>query len=196
MIRQSQSLIMCLIAAAILAGCGTPRAYFNEEADFGFYERVAVIPFSNLSNDPNASEKLTAAFTTELLIGKEVQVANAGNVWKSVRTIIKDERRNLTEQISSDEATAIGTAAEVQGIFVGSVKDFGMVRSGSEEFPLVSISIRFIDCQTGNVAWSYEITRKGGPKFPIFSFGETHTLGEMTAKVCRSAVGSFLGAVK
>lgn len=175
----------------LLSSCGGNRVYVNEEADFGFYSRVGLMTFSNLSSDNNAGEKVTSSFRTELLFLKEIEVANAGDFAKAVRAVVKEMPLNLPESFSSEDAIAIGQEAKVEGIFVGAVKDYGMVRSGQTEFPLVSIIVRFIDCQTGKVVWSFEQTQKGGPKFPVFSFGETHTLGEMTAKVCREAVKAF-----
>jgi TolB-like protein len=165
--------------------------YVNDEADFGFYSRVGVLPFSNLSSDRNASEKVTSSFTTELLKLNSVAVATQGDVENVYNAVVKQAQVNVVDELTSEQAVAIGEQAQVEGIFVGAVKDFGMVRSGQEEFPLVAVIVRFIDCQTGRVVWSYETSRKGGPKFPIFSFGETHTLGEMTTKVCREVANSF-----
>ena len=188
--------ITLLFFLIMACSCSTARVYTNEAADFGYYEQVGVLPLSNLTNDRSASEKMTAAFVTELLIGGGVEVAPMGDVYKALKTIIKDDRTNLPDQITANEAQAICTEAKVQGIFVGAVREYGMVRSGQEEFPLVSVSIRFLDSQSGQVVWTCELTRKGGPKFPVFSFGETHTLGEMTAKTCREVATSFLRKIK
>lgn len=182
---------LVLAVSALLVSCAGSRMYVNPEADFGFYSRVGVVPFSNLTNDKNASEKVTSSFTTELLLLNSVAVANQGDMEKTVGAVVKQVMVNALEELSSEQAMAIGEQAQVEGIFVGAIKDFGMVRSGQDEFPLVAVIVRFIDCQSGQVVWSYETSRKGGPKFPIFSFGETHTLGEMTTKVCREVAGSF-----
>ena len=191
------NLLLFAIAALLFAlSCGGPRTYVNAEADFGFYEKVGVLPFSNLSGDRNASDKVTASFVTELLIGGQIEIANMGDLLKAFRTTVKDDRTNLPEQLTIEEGMAIGHDAQVQGLFVGAVREYAMVRIGTEEFPLISVNIRFIDCQTGKVAWTYETTKRGGPKFPIFSFGETHTLGEMNSKVCRGAAEDFLKKVK
>ena len=165
--------------------------YINEEADLGYYTRVGVIPFSNLSNDKNASEKVTSSFVNELLMLNTVSVANMGDLDRVVRATINKDMVNVLEELTSEESMQIGKEANVEGIFVGAVKDFSMVRSGQNEFPLVSIIVRFVDCQSGQVVWSYETSRKGGPKFPIFSFGEVHTLGEMTTKVCHEVAGAY-----
>ncbi len=189
MLRTKSAIIIVL--ALLLVSCAGGRMYVNDEADFGFYSRVGVIPFSNLSSDRNAAEKVTSSFMTELLMLKSVELANQGDIELVFNGVATQAMTNVVDELSSEQAVAIGEQAQVEGIFVGAVKDFGMVRSGQDEFPLVALIVRFIDCQTGRVVWSYETSRKGGPKFPIFSFGETHTLGEMTTKVCREVAQSF-----
>jgi hypothetical protein len=191
-----QRLLLLPVLALALVSCAGHRMYINEEADFGYYEKIGVLPFSNLSSDRTASEKVTSSFLTEILVGSRVEIANMGDLLKVYRDVVKDERFNLPEQLSAEETQAIGKVANLQGLLVGTVRDYGMIRSGQTDFPLVSILVRFLDCKSGKVVWSYEITRKGGPKFPVFSFGETHTLGDMTAKVCREAAAAFLGTLK
>jgi polysaccharide biosynthesis protein PelC len=195
MLRKSKFVIGLLLAIALIS-CGGYRLYVNEEADFGFYKRIGVLPFSNLSGDRNASDKVTSSFLTELLIGSHVEIVPMGDMLKSYRNVIKDERTNLPEQLTAEEAQAIGKDANIQGVLVGVVRDYSQVRSGQEDFPLVSIAVRLIDCQSGKVVWTYERTERGGPKFPIFSFGETHTLADMTSKVCRKIAAAFTETLK
>lgn len=180
-----------LLLALLLAGCGGGRMYVNEEADLGFYTKVGVIPFSNLTSEKNASEKVTSSFITELLKLNTVAVANQGDFAAVTKAVIKGEMVDATEALNTEQARIIGQEAGVEGIFVGAVKDYGLIRSGQTQFPLVTVLVRFIDCQSGQVVWSYEVSKKGGPKFPIFSFGETHTMGDMTTKVCGEVAASF-----
>ena len=182
---------LAVLTLFLLVGCGGGRMYVNEEADLAYYTKVGVIPFSNLTSEKNASEKVTSTFSTEILKLNTVDVANAGDFTDIVGQVIKQQMVDATEELGSEQARLIGQEAGVEGIFVGSVKDYGMVRSGQTQYPLVTVLVRFVDCQSGLVVWSYETSRKGGPKFPIFSFGETHTLGEMTTKVCREVAASF-----
>lgn len=189
-------LVTLVLTSLVAASCTPPPEYINEEADFGFYQRVGVIPFSSLSGDRSAADKVTSSFITELLMKNAVELAPAGDFYKTFREVVKSEKINLPEELTSVEAAALGQAAGVQGIFVGAVRDFGMVRVGSDEFPLIGLIVRFIDCGSGRVVWSYEVTRRGGPKFPVLSFGETHTLGELTTRVCRDVAGRFATAVR
>ena len=189
------SLITIMIIMA-LCSCAGQHPYVNHEADFSVYQSVGVIPFSNLSSERSASDKVSSSFVSELLLAKDIRVAGMGDFLRIFHSVTKEERANWLDGLSAAEAKSIGDSAKVQGIFVGALKDYSMVRSGQEEFPLVSLSVRFIDCQSGQVVWSNEITEKGGPKLPIVSFGETHTLGEMTTKVCRKLVASFTNSGK
>ena len=76
-------------------------------------------------------------------------------------------------------------------MFVGVVSDYEMVRVGRESFPLVSIEVRMLDSATGLVVGSASQTRRGGPVTPIFGWGEVHTLGELTSKVCRDLLDTL-----
>ena len=189
-------LIAVVAAALVVASCAPPPEYVNNEADFGYYQRVGVIPFASLTGDRAASDKVTSTFITELLMRNAVEVAPAGDFYKAVRETVKGEKVNLPEEITAAEYTALAQATGVQGVFVGAVRDFGMVRVGSDEFPLVGLIVRFVDCSSGKVVWSYETTRRGGPKFPIVSIGETHTLGELTTSVCRDVAARFAQVIK
>ena len=188
--------IALAVISALWAACTPPPEYTNEEVDFGYYKKIGIIPFSNLANDRSAGDKVSSTFTTEMLMQGVAELATPGDLLKVFRDVVKGDRANITDQLSAEEVINIGKAAGVQGILVGAVREFGMVRVGSEEFPLVGITVRFLDCQSGKVVWSFEATRRGGPGFPIFSFGETHTLGDMATKVCREAAERFAAAMK
>ena len=190
---------LIIVVALFLVSCSTGnggRMYVNEEADLGFYTRVGVIPLSNLTNERNASEKVTSSFVTELLMLETVEVANMGDFVRVVDAVMKRDMTDALQELHSEDTRIIGEQAQVQGVFIGEVKDYGMVRSGQTQFPLVSVIVRFVDCQTGVIVWSYETSQRGGPKFPIFSIGETYTLGAMTTKVCHDVAGSFAKIAK
>lgn len=189
-------MVVLAVVTVLWVGCTPPPEYRNEEADFEFYKKVGIAPFSNLTSERTASDKVMSSFTTALLVEGVVEIASPGDFLKSFRDVVKGDRANLTEELSAEEVINLGKAAGVQGIFVGAVRDFGMSRVGSDEFPLVGVVIRLLDCQSGKVVWSFETTRRGGPGFPVLSIGETHTLGDLTTKICRQAAQRFSAAVK
>ncbi len=185
----------CLKIVALLAllavGCGGPRSFVHPSTDIGFYKRLGVVNFTNLTGDRFAGEKMTSSFVTELLLQKKFEVVEPGEFER----IVAEARGSSSgegQDLSAEQIKLIGDRAQINGLIEGEVKEFQMVRIGAEDFPLISISIRLVDAPSGQVVWMSSYTAKGGPKFPIFSFGETRTLGELAQKVCKKIVRDFV----
>ena len=170
-------------ATVLLGACAGPKAFVHPEADFPFYESVGIVPFTSLGQDRLAGEKVSDVFFTELLNIRFAEVREPGQFLAVIQRL-----RGVTP-ISTPWSTAdlarLGAEAQVQGIFMGVVRDYEMARVGRDSYPLVSIEVRFLDVATGRVVWSASDTRRAGPTTPIFGWGETHTLGELTAQMCR-----------
>ena len=67
-----------LLSAVLLSGCGGTGStkFLHPEFDFGYVERVAVIPFDNLSNDQGAGARATRYFLSELLATEAFEVVD------------------------------------------------------------------------------------------------------------------------
>lgn len=177
------------LAMLVAMGCAGPVRFLDPEADLGYYERVGVIPFTSLAQDRLAGEKTTNVFFTELLDRRFAQVAEPGQF-----TAAMARTRGGTPIINpwaSAELAKLGEDAGVQGVFMGTVRDYDMAQIGRESFPLISVEVRLVDTATGRVVWSASKTRKGGPALPIIGWGEVHTMGELTSQVCRELLASL-----
>ena len=175
--------IRAAAAAALLAGCAGPQAFVHPEADFPYYESVGIVPFQSLGQDRLAGEKVTNFFFNELLRTGFAEVREPGQFLDVIQRI-----RGVTPAStpwSTADLTRLGEEAGVQGVFVGVVRDYEMARVGRDSYPLVSIEVRLLDTATGRVVWSASDTRRAGPTTPIFGWGEVHTLGELTTRMCR-----------
>lgn len=186
----------CVLIMLIMttAGCGSlmeSRSFANPNADFSFYKRVGLLQFNNLSEDRLAGEKMTEVFMTELLIGGGLDVMDPGQFNTVVAQVAKTNAPTGGVELSPAQLTQIAEIAKVQGIFMGTIHDYKMVQIGGDQYPLISMTVKFIDAPTGTVAWQNSTTVTGGPNFPIVSVGETFTLGAMSQKVCRKVVRTF-----
>jgi hypothetical protein len=178
-----------VVVAGFLVSCGGTTRFLDPEADLAYYEKVGIVPFTSLADDASAGLKVSNLFFTELLRRNFSQVAEPGQfaaVIAKVRGGVPAERPWSTEEL-----TRLGQEAGVQGIFLGTVRDYGMTRDGREAFPLVSVELRLVDAATGRLVWGASTTRRGGPGFPLLGFGETHTLGELGSDVCRDLLRSL-----
>ncbi|MBI3871866.1 MAG: hypothetical protein HY304_02180 [candidate division Zixibacteria bacterium] len=163
----------------------------NREADLGFYRRIGVAAFQSLTDDPRAGQKLQRILVTELLKRHEFKVIGAGQFGK-VETDVRG-KLNLTadQPLDSIALSQIGDQTGAQGIILGVLRDYRMERVGQEEFPMVAFSVQLVDVPTGRIVWDISLGERGGPKFPVFSFGETHTESELATKLCRRALGTL-----
>ncbi len=191
--RKYKGIIFVLLGLTV--GCGGPRSFVHPATDIGYYKKLGVVPFKNFSSDVFAGQKITSTFITELLLAKKFEVAEPGEFEKVITEVLQSGSSSDKQELSAEQIKIIADKTGIQGLIEGEVKDFQMTRIGTEEFPLISLSVKLIDISSGQVVWMSSYSAKGGPKFPIFSFGETRTLGELSQKVCRKVVQQFISQV-
>jgi hypothetical protein len=188
-LRDTRVLVALAGAAVLLGSCAAPVSFVDPEADLAYYERVAVLPFESLAPDGLAGEKVASVFFTELLAHRFAQVVDPG-VIASASTRIRGNTP-VTRPWSASDLAKLGQETGIQGVFLGTVRDYEMTQVGRDPFPLVAFDLRFVDVSSGRTVWSAAETRRGGPAFPLFGWTETHTLGELTALMCRTALRSL-----
>ena len=179
--------VVAMCAALLACGC-SPRVtvFKHDEADMGFYARVGIVPFRALAADRFAGEKFATDFNTALLAAELFEVVDYGIFVNAVRRVAGSS--SPPDGLTADQFKAIGEAAGVEGIFVGTVSQYDMVSTSSGRFPAITVEVRFVDVATGTVVWSATSAERGGPKTPIIGIGETHTLGALSQKMCRELV--------
>jgi len=186
---------MFVIILISLCGCGsTLRVYLHPQTDIGGLKKVAVIPFSNLSADHFAGERVTNAFITELLIKTNVEIVDEGELSKGLKDVGIDlgSASNLQKSLDVDKLQKLGKSLGVHGIVMGSVDQYDMARIGTESYPVITLTVRLVDVETGGIMWMSSCSKKGGPgSIPFISAGEVYTLSELTQKVSRQIVSSL-----
>ncbi|MBI3008693.1 MAG: hypothetical protein HYY56_04170 [Candidatus Omnitrophica bacterium] len=186
---------LLIIVLIFLCGCGSAlRVYLHPQTDIGGIKKVAVVPFSNLSADHFAGERVTNAFITELLIRTNVEIVEEGELVKGLKEIGIDHGSgvNLEKSLDVAKLQKLGKSLGAQGIVLGSVDQYDMVRIGAESYPVITLTVRLLDVETGGIMWMSSFSKKGGPgSIPFISAGEVYTLSELTQKVARQIVSSL-----
>ncbi len=182
-----RTMFVCLIGLGLLAGCGSPPVFIEPEADLDFYDRVAVTPFWVTNGDRGASDLVSDAFVTALMISEKYGVEEPG-LFRHMLDDVADQTSTSNRGLKPEMVKELGVLAKVEAIFEGTVLAYEMTRIGQNQYPLISVELRMIDAQTGRLVWSTTVTKKGGPGFPFFGFGETRTLPELAAKVVEDLV--------
>jgi TolB-like protein len=176
-----------------LAGCGgTMKAtkFTNPKFNFAFVQRVAVLPFDNLSNDRQAGERATRLTVTELLATGAADVVEPGEVQAALMQVIG---ANVVRAVSpsTEQVMALGKALKVQAVLLGSVSQSENLHSGAVPIPVVTIDMHLVETETGATVWATTQSAKGGS----FSARVLGTGGEAIAETTRKCVQDALATL-
>ncbi len=186
---------VALVLAVTLgaAGCGgTMKAtkFTNPKFNFAFVQRVAVLPFDNLSNDRQAGERATRLSITELLATGAADVVEPGEVQAALTQILG---ANVIRGVSpsTEQVIALGKALKVQAVLLGAVSQSENLHSGAVPIPVVTIDMHLVETETGATVWATTQSAKGGS----FSARVLGTGGEAIAETTRKCVQDALATL-
>ena len=158
--------------------------FTNPRFDFGFVERVAVLPFENFTGDREAGYRATRFLVTELLATGAVDVVETGEVQAEVARQLGT--RNVVP--NTDAVVALGQELDVQALILGAVTQSETLRSGRVGIPVVTLDVRMVEVETGATVWAATHTEKGG----TFSAKVLGTSGQPISQTTRLCVREIL----
>jgi TolB-like protein len=165
-------------------GKGAPAFYMNRDVDFSFFQRVAVLPFENLTNERFAGSMVRQVVISELLATGLVEVTLPGDPISAIENM----RLKPDDPLSAEQIKEIGKKLKVQAVILGAVEEFEQVRYGNITSPEVSITLMMADVSSGSIIWSITKT-KGGASFWARHFGaRSNTMSETVLEVVREAL--------
>jgi hypothetical protein len=177
-----------ILLALTLAGCaGDPplpgRDYVDTTAIRGDL-RVALLPFENLSNQPNAGLIVAQLAATELYSQGLFQLIEESQL----RRTLKDRKVNIARLAEHSHAAAVARQLGVDAVLLGSVSEYGY-QHGLHEEPVVGINARLVDA-SGNVLWASSHSGRGRGYLRRESVNQTaqRVVAEMIGQL-RTALG-------
>jgi TolB-like protein len=175
------------MALSSFLGCRGPQAYIHPNVDLSFIQKVAVMPFANLTRDEFAGRKVREVLIAELLLTGALDVAEPGEV----NRVLAKERIESISSLTAVQIKTIGKALGAQAILIGTVEEFGEVRSGSLSAPLVTIGLRMMDIESGTIIWSVNHSKGGvGIMTRLLGIGGG-TISDVTTEVVREAIDTL-----
>jgi polysaccharide biosynthesis protein PelC len=182
---RTRSTALVLLPALLLglAGCGTSarsRRYLDQQMDMGSIRTVAVMPLTNLSRDNQAADRVREVFANMLLATGALYVIPVGEVNRVVGRVGVASMATP----SVEEVTRLGPALKVDGLFVGVLKEYGEVRSGSASGMAISLTMQLIETGTGKVVWSGSTTQGGVTAMDRLFGGGGAPMNDITEAAC------------
>ena len=173
--------LMPLVAWAILTGVVActpmlPTTFVHPAFDFSYLQTVAVVPFENLSDDRGAGARMTRYFVSELLATEAFSVVEPGEVSATMQAMGLVRTAELTEEQIID----LGQRLNAQGLFLGSVPESGVQRAGGSSEAVVTLDVRLVETETGEVVWSTTHSESGRGFWNAILGGSGSSLGEVS----------------
>jgi len=183
------ALVLSLAIIFSISCAGSNSATFvHPDYSFQFLEKVAVVPFDNLSSDKGAGARVTRVFVTDLLAERAFDVVEPGEV---SRVMMK---YNLvrTSELTTEQIVEMGKELGVQGIILGTVNESASIRSGGSSSNTVTLVVRMVETETGTTVWSTTKTRSGrGFWSSLFGTGGK-SLSEVTNDCVKAVLNSLI----
>lgn len=154
--RSLAALALGLMLVSCASGDRQSRDYIEPSADFANM-KVAVLPFENLTNYPNAGRIAAGLMTTELYDRGVFELQEESETRRTLAQM-KIDPDNLTSVAAAQQAAGL---LEVDAVVVGSVSEFGY-QQGLREEPVVGLNARLVEAATGTVLWASSHSALGG----------------------------------
>jgi len=155
--------IVCILSLILffLVACASPyRAsenYHDPDVDFALLRTIAVMPFSNLTNDKMAGERVRNSFMNSLFSTGALYVIPAGEVARGISRAGIDNPWTPSGEEVSKLAAIVGADSVITGV----VTEYGEVRSGAVTANVISVSMQMIEKESRKVIWSASTTKGG-----------------------------------
>jgi len=183
-IGRTMGLGLWLLAAGCAGRRGVDVTYHDPNMDFSLIRTVAVLPFDNLTANNHADEAVRDVFMTMLQATGSLYVLPPGEVGRGV------SRASLRAptQPSAEEVVQLARILDADVVILGTVREYGELRSGASAAGVVSLSVKMLEAESGRVVWSAS-SSAGGVSASDRVFGGG---GRPMDDVTRSAVDKLL----
>lgn len=174
--------VICLTACA--SAKGVSDVYKDANMDFGAVKTIAVLPFTNLTRDQSAAERVRDVFVNLLQATGAVYVVPAGEV---VRGIIRSGTTTPNAP-NTEEIKKIAGIVSANAVITGVLKEYGEVRSGNSSANVISLSLQMIESETGRIVWSASSTEGGISIWDRLFGGGGKPLNDITVKAINDLI--------
>ena len=179
-------LIAILVAPACSGRVRTTK-FVHPDFDFGFVEKVAVVPLENLSNDTQAGERATRILITELLASRAIDIVEPGELRAAMQRL-----SIATPTPSTRQVVELGKELGVQAVMTGSVTQSDLIRSGSVSIPVVTLDLHLLEVETAAPVWAATHTERGSTSGAKWLGTGAEPISETTRRCVRRSIRSLI----
>ena len=179
---------ICLVMAAwCVAGCSStgPKGFGKSSAANVFVSdqkagqsirKVALMPFK-------APTELIGSSVSDLFVTDMLRTGRYELVERSQMGTVLGESELALSGLTLSEMTEVARMAGAEGVIVGSVIEYQTQAVRGHAYPVVGISARLIDTQSGRIVWSADMTSRAKSKKVALSQHARSVVRELTTGI-------------
>ena len=179
----TRKFIFLIVILEFISACSSatiPYAYVRKNHDQPGVKKVAIFSFHNNTTIAEANKIVTGAFVASLVKMRKFKVEFPGNI----KSFLVSERIIVRTGVDLNTIKLMGRRLGVDAVIMGRIEEFvGMEKKRGGVIPVVSISSRMVDVQTGKILWMAQHRRTGDDYIKVLDFGKVRSVGELTQKV-------------
>ena len=170
---KSKSVKTLLVVGLILTlfGCSQRQFLVRPAPEVTRFNRIAVFPFENLSGVPEAGSRVTSILVSELYNSNLVNIVEPGEV----QQFILRSRIRVAGQLDLDTIREASRQLNADAILFGSVNEYSEIITDLGVLPAVSITVRLVDANSGEIVWAIAHSLQGDFKETLFGIGRVNS---------------------
>ncbi len=186
-----KAVLIFMLAVKSLSPSVGPKApstaSYVPDPDRPYVMRIAILPFDNITSDPNATDKMHDTMLTYLLHTQVIGVVDPDLVEQT----LFDQKVRKTSQITPKIGRDIKQALRVDALLAGKITAYQVDSAGGDSIPVIAINARLLDPDTMDIIWSMSFVRKGNDKSVLFDIGRIDTLSDLSQLVANDLASSL-----
>lgn len=173
-----------LAEAPILdGGGGRSRAPDRRGATPGAEGRLAVVPFTSyVEQDAQPVADAATEAATAVLVRFGAELASPG----CVRDAMRRQKARAWGEIAAATRAELRTSCGAHRLLTGAVERWDLAGSGLEPEPLIALSLRLLDAETGGILWMGSREAGGWDRESVLGIGRVFSRGALLGRLLGS----------
>lgn len=179
------------LACVLMIPCAwgaRPDAYFGgTRSDANVYvapvasaiHKIAILPLK-------APTELIGSSVADIVVTEMLRAGRYTLVERGQMGQVLGEAELALAGLSESAAVEVGKMMGADGVVIGTVDEYGMVAHRGRSYPVVGVSLRLIDCDSGRVMWSVGHARRGHDPSGTLSSHARAVVHEVVAAVVQN----------
>jgi hypothetical protein len=151
-------------------------------------QRVAVLPFQNLTSDGLAGQRMQSIFLIEILKEEVLEIVDP----RETAAAMHDLGQTPGMALTPEQSVTLGRKLNVDALFFGIVEEYGYSHGDRRRGPEITAVFGMTETETGVEVWRAQVHATGSSVWKKLFGGGTADLYSVSSDVVRKALATLL----